>query len=226
MAMRWSRRGKEIAEGEFADVKELLPERLFATDRFPNKKVNTTDYLSRVRNALNNTLEMAKLIGSCFGGLFKLPAQRLLMGRFINSMMTRQMWLVFCRKPLRFPLVGFGEVMGLLCEEFEDAYSIDFHLSHKDENYEYQDRLIGSDMYVAVVESETEMSGWRKRRLRWRTVEEIPEKTPAKRPKYHVWRQEKHMTDCIYADVYVDVANVSFSYIFVYISTVIYVTVV
>ena len=68
----------ETVEAE--DVKELLPERLFATDRFPNKRVNTTDYLSRVRNALNNTLEMAKLIGSCFGGLFKLPAQRLLMG--------------------------------------------------------------------------------------------------------------------------------------------------
>ncbi|CAN7049381.1 unnamed protein product [Brassica oleracea var. botrytis] len=82
---------------------------------------------------------MAKLIGSCFGGLFKLPAQRL--------------------KPLRFTLVGFGEVMGLPCGEFEDGYSIDFHLSHKDENYEYWDRLIGSDMYVAVVESETEMSG-------------------------------------------------------------------
>ncbi|CDY08250.1 BnaA05g13690D [Brassica napus] len=88
-------RGKEIAEEtvEAEDVKELLPERIFATDRFPNKRVNTTDYLSRVRNALNNTLEMAKLIGSCFGGLFKLPAQRL--------------------KPLRFPLVGFREVMGL-----------------------------------------------------------------------------------------------------------------
>ncbi|CAN6937057.1 unnamed protein product, partial [Brassica oleracea var. botrytis] len=143
----------EMVEAE--DIKELLPERLFATDRFLNKRVNTTvDYLLRVRNALNDTPEMAKLIGSCFGGLFKLPAQRLLMGRF--------MWLVFGRKPLLFPLVGFGEVMGLPCGEFEDGYSIDFHLSHKDENYEYWDRLIGSDMYVAVVESETEMFGWRK----------------------------------------------------------------
>nr|VDC67136.1 unnamed protein product [Brassica rapa] len=49
-------------------------------------------------------------------------------------------------------------------------------------------------MYVAVVESETEMSRWRKRRLRWRTVEETPEKTPAKRLKYHAWRRGKHMT--------------------------------
>ncbi|CAN7126851.1 unnamed protein product [Brassica rapa subsp. narinosa] len=145
MAMRWSRCGKEIAEGENGGgggCKRLLLERLFAPDRFPNKRVNTTDYLSRVRNTLNDTLEMAKLIGSCFGGLFKLPAQRL--------------------KPLRFPLVGFGEVMGLSCGEFEDGYSIDFYISLKDKNYEYYDRLIGSDMYVAVVESETEMSGWRK----------------------------------------------------------------
>nr|VDD63187.1 unnamed protein product [Brassica oleracea] len=53
--MRWSRRGKEIAEGEFAaeDIKELLPERLFATDRFPNKRVNTTvDYLLKVKMRL------------------------------------------------------------------------------------------------------------------------------------------------------------------------------
>ncbi|WZY93093.1 hypothetical protein YC2023_065422 [Brassica napus] len=112
MSRRRSRHGKEKDDDllcgetvEAEDVKELLPERIFATDRFPNKRVNTTDYLSRVRNALNNTLEMAKLIGSCFGGLFKLPAQR--------------------------------EVMGLPCGEFEDGYSIDFHLSHKDENYEY-----------------------------------------------------------------------------------------
>ncbi|KAG2269751.1 hypothetical protein Bca4012_071883 [Brassica carinata] len=100
MAMRWSRRGKEIAKEtvEAEDVKELLPERLFATDRFPNKRVNTTvDYLLKVRNALNDTPEMAKLLGSCFGGLFKLPAQRMLMGRFVHSMMTRQ---VVCNKQI------------------------------------------------------------------------------------------------------------------------------
>ena len=37
--------------------------------------------------------------------------------------------------------------------------------------------------------------------------------------------REEHV-DCIYDVVYVDVANISFSYIIVYISTVIYVTVV
>ncbi|KAF2545553.1 hypothetical protein F2Q70_00021140 [Brassica cretica] len=149
MAMRWSRRGKEIAEEtvEAEDVKELMPERLFATDRFPNKRVNTTvDYLLRVGNALNDTPEMAKLIGSCFGGLFKLPAQRLLMGRF---------------ETITVPVGGVRRSDGITVR----GYSIDFHLSHKDENYEYWDRLIGSDMYVAVVESEMEMSGWRKRRL-------------------------------------------------------------
>ena len=50
---------------------------------------------------------------------------------------------VFGGEPLRFSLVDFGEVTGLPCGEFEDGYSIDFHLSHKDENYEYWDRLIG-----------------------------------------------------------------------------------
>ncbi|KAF3523537.1 hypothetical protein F2Q69_00050564 [Brassica cretica] len=161
-------KGDRRRNGGGGGCKRIAGERLFATDRFPNKRVNTTvDYLLRVRNALNDTPEMAKLIGSCFGGLFKLPAQRLLMERFVHSIVRKkyEMWLVFGRKPLLFPLVGFREVMGLPCGEFEDGYSIDFHLSHKNENYEYWDRLIGSDMYVAVVESETEMFGWRKRRL-------------------------------------------------------------
>ena len=102
---------------EADDVKELLPERLFATDRFPNKRVNTTDYLSRVRNALNNTLEMAKLIGSCFEGSSSCQHRGCWWGNlfiawwlgksFVRK--TYEMWLVFGRKPLRFPLVGFRE---------------------------------------------------------------------------------------------------------------------
>lgn len=54
------------------------------------------------------------------------------------------------------------------------------------------------------------------------TGENTSEETKVSR----VEAREAHDVDCIYVVVYVDVANVSFSYIFIYISTVIYVTVV
>lgn len=74
------------------------------------------DYLLRVRDALKESPEMAVLMSSCFGGLFKMPARRLFAGRVVHSMMTRQvvtkkkyeMWPVFGGKPMRFSLVEFG----------------------------------------------------------------------------------------------------------------------
>lgn len=64
----------EVVEVE--DVLERLPERLFATDRFPDERVNmylTVDRLlgvtdvfdgTQIGDALNGTPEMAKLMGS------------------------------------------------------------------------------------------------------------------------------------------------------------------
>ena len=64
----------EVVEVE--DVLERLPERLFATDRFPGERVNmyltvdrllwVTDVLdgTQIGDALNGTSEMAKLMGS------------------------------------------------------------------------------------------------------------------------------------------------------------------
>ncbi|KAF8108591.1 hypothetical protein N665_0107s0013 [Sinapis alba] len=128
MATRRSKRGKaaqlDATEEKVEDVKALLPERLFATDRFSSERVNiysTVDYLLRVKEALMGTPEMEVLAGSSFGGLFKMLARRLLAGKVIHSMLTRQvvtkkkfeMWPVFGGKPLRFSLAEFGEVMGL-----------------------------------------------------------------------------------------------------------------
>ncbi|KAF8109298.1 hypothetical protein N665_0098s0026 [Sinapis alba] len=135
---------------------------------------STLDYLLAVRDALDGTPEMAKMMDSCFGGLFKILARRLLMGRVIQGMMTRQvvtkkkyeMWPVFGGKPLRFSLVEFGEVTGLPCGEFEDGYNIDYQIPVKEENYDYWDRLIGSNMdatvedLVLLIKSDREMSGW------------------------------------------------------------------
>ncbi|CAN7133300.1 unnamed protein product, partial [Brassica rapa subsp. narinosa] len=61
---------------EVEDVKAAPSERLFATDRYPCERVNmysTIDNLLWVRNKLDGTPEMEKLMGSCFGSLFKIP---------------------------------------------------------------------------------------------------------------------------------------------------------
>ncbi|KAF8097014.1 hypothetical protein N665_0297s0023 [Sinapis alba] len=186
MATRRSKRGKagqvDATEEEVEDVKALLPERLFATDRFPSERVNiysTVDYLLRVKEALKGTPEMEVLAGSSFGGLFKMPARRLLAGKVIHSLLTRQvvtkkkfeMWPVFGGKPLRFSLAEFGEVTGLPCGEFEEGYTIDYQLAPKEENYRYWGELIGEKRDVTIeelmrrVETDAEMPGWMKLRL-------------------------------------------------------------
>lgn len=114
------------------EIAKRLPERLFATDRFPSERVNmysTVDFLLWVRDVLRGTPEMELLLGSCFGGLFRTLALRLFAGKVVHSMMTRQvvtkkkyeMWPVFGGKPLRFSLVEFGEVTGLPCSKMATA---------------------------------------------------------------------------------------------------------
>ena len=79
----------ETAEVE--DVKAALSERFFATDRYPCERVNmysTIDNLLWVRNKLDGTPEMEKLMGSCFGSLFKIPVRRLLMGKVVYILCT------------------------------------------------------------------------------------------------------------------------------------------
>ncbi|KAJ4904567.1 Uncharacterized protein Rs2_18518 [Raphanus sativus] len=166
MARTRSSRGKEREEdaGDSAveNVKQLLPERLFATDRFPSERTNiyysTSDFLLRVRDALKGSPEMLVLLSSCFGGLFNIPARNLYAGWVVHSMMTRQvvtkkkyeMWHVFAGKPFRFSLIEFGEVTGLPCGEFEDGYTIEYQLPETDENYMYWEELIGNNRDVLV----------------------------------------------------------------------------
>ncbi|CAG7901097.1 unnamed protein product, partial [Brassica rapa] len=93
MSRRRSLCGKEIAVDEVEVVPASLPERLFATDRFPCEKINmysTIDFLLCVRDALNGTEEMAMLLISCFGTLFRFPVRKVLMGKVIHGMLTRQ----------------------------------------------------------------------------------------------------------------------------------------
>ncbi|WZZ59289.1 hypothetical protein YC2023_059396 [Brassica napus] len=77
MAKKRNSRGKEISDEtvEVEDVKAALSEKLFATDRCPCERVHmysTIDNLLWVRNKLDGTPEMEKLMGSWFGSLFKI----------------------------------------------------------------------------------------------------------------------------------------------------------
>lgn len=62
----------------------------------------------------------------------------------------------------------FGEFTGLPCGEFEEGYRFDLQVPAKEEDYDYWERLTGSNRQaiikelVAMVTSEKEMPGWRK----------------------------------------------------------------
>ena len=52
---------------------------------------SAVDGLLWVRDVLDGTPEMSKLLGSCFGGLFQIHVCRLYSGKVVHSMMTRQL---------------------------------------------------------------------------------------------------------------------------------------
>ncbi|KAG2314708.1 hypothetical protein Bca52824_017830 [Brassica carinata] len=141
-----------------------LPERLFATDRYPSRRLNvysTLEYLLIVRDIVRGMPEMDLLLGSCFGKLFELPVRRCSYSSvMIHSMLARQMvtkkryelWPVFGDNPMRLSMVKFGSVTGLPCEEFEDGYVVDFQPSYKEEDYAYWDRLIDRRRDITILD--------------------------------------------------------------------------
>ncbi|CAG7901659.1 unnamed protein product [Brassica rapa] len=111
------------AAEEVEDVRERLPERLFATDQFLSERVNmysAVDLLLWVRDVLDGTPKMSTLLGSCFGGLFQIHVCRLNSGKVVHNMMTRQL---------------FEEVTELPCGEFEEGYSIAYQ-APEEKNYD------------------------------------------------------------------------------------------
>lgn len=147
-----------VAECEQSDVDlvdKKLPARLFATDRFPSKRLNcnsTLDYLLLVKDVLEGTDEFEQLLGSCFGPLFRLPVRRCAFsGKMVHGLLTRQvvtkkrfeMWPVFGGQPMKFSLAEFGHVTGLPCGEFEPGYVVDDKTPAKKSDYQYWDILFG-----------------------------------------------------------------------------------
>ncbi|CDY19478.1 BnaC04g11210D [Brassica napus] len=87
--------GKEIAHPEEVVGNQKLPSRLFATDRYPSKRFNlnaSLEYLLLVRDVLEGTDEMERLLGSCFGSLFRLPVRRCAFSaKLVHGLLTRQL---------------------------------------------------------------------------------------------------------------------------------------
>ncbi|KAJ0247299.1 hypothetical protein HA466_0167310 [Hirschfeldia incana] len=68
---------REVLQAKGPDVR--LPPRLFATDRYPSRRLNVyslLEYLLIVRDELRGTAKMERLLSSCFGPLFNLHVRR------------------------------------------------------------------------------------------------------------------------------------------------------
>ncbi|KFK38725.1 hypothetical protein AALP_AA3G152200 [Arabis alpina] len=114
---------------------DRLPCRLFATDRYPNARLNVyskPDLVTFVRDALVGTEEFVKIRESPLGVLFDLPVSRCPIScKLLHALLTRQLlttkkyelWTVFGGQPLRFSLSEFREITGLPCGEFPGGYN-------------------------------------------------------------------------------------------------------
>ncbi|CAF2077279.1 unnamed protein product [Brassica napus] len=176
--------GKEIAHPEEVVGNQKLPSRLFATDRYPSKRFNLNaplEYLLLVRDVLEGTNEMERLLGSCFGSLFRLPVRRCAFSaKLVHGLLTRQLvtkkrlelWHVFGGDPMRFSLAEFGHVTGLPCGEFEEGYVVDDKARPPKADYVFWDRLLGAGRHditiaevAAMVAGDKEMPPTRKLKL-------------------------------------------------------------
>ncbi|KAL0713036.1 hypothetical protein Bca4012_020014 [Brassica carinata] len=132
MTARRRRAGKEPAAEE-ADPgdgpDERLPERLFATDRYPSRRLNvysSLEYLVVIRDVLRGTPELDRILGSCFGKLFELSARRC----------SSLCW----------------SLTGLPCGEFDDGYAVDYQPTYKDEDFAYWDKLFEGKRDITILE--------------------------------------------------------------------------
>ncbi|XP_013632447.1 PREDICTED: uncharacterized protein LOC106337888 [Brassica oleracea var. oleracea] len=164
--------GKEIAHPTEVVGNQRLPSRLFATDRYPSKRFNlnaSLEYLLLVRDVLEGTDEMERLLGSCFGSLFRLPVRRCAFSaKLVHGLLTRQLvtkkrlelWHVFGGDPMRFSLAKFGHVTGLPCGEFEEGYVVDDKARPPKADYVFWDRLLGASRRdITIAEVATMVAG-------------------------------------------------------------------
>ncbi|CAN6860941.1 unnamed protein product [Brassica oleracea] len=153
--------GKLLMEDNACDTR--LPERLFATDRFPRNRLNIYSrpkILAFVRHVLRGSEAFAKIRKSSFGKLFDLPTR-----------------LCPISYPLRFSLEEFGTITGLNCGSFPDGYEAPDH-NRKDANKQkgaHKDplwqKIVGKYDNITIadladeLEHDHQMDEWRRIRL-------------------------------------------------------------
>ncbi|ESQ56030.1 hypothetical protein EUTSA_v10027512mg, partial [Eutrema salsugineum] len=159
-----------------------LPQRLFATDRFPICRLNVyskPDILTVVRHVLRDSPELDRILNSSFGGLFNLPANRAPIScKLIQALIARQLvtkhkyelWTVFGGQPLRFSLFEFQSITGLNCSLFEEGYQTPSSEVSLKEPDLYWRRWIGDDVKTTCdiatwLRDDKEMSSDRRIRL-------------------------------------------------------------
>lgn len=160
-----------------------LPQRLFATDRYPCNRLNIyskPDYLAFIRHILRDTQEFEIIKASCFGKLFDLPARQCPVScKLIHSFLTRQLvcvdkhtlWSVFAGNPLRFGLQEFGTITGLPCGAFPPGYNPDTKTNTDPRKDSFWVSLIGKKRYPTIedlrrqLETDRNMPSWKKVRL-------------------------------------------------------------
>ncbi|CAN7140061.1 unnamed protein product, partial [Brassica rapa subsp. narinosa] len=120
-------------------VDHRLPVRLFATDRFPRRRLNVysrPNILAFLRHILRGSPVFTRIRESPFGKLFDLPARQCPVScKLIHGLLSRQLlcnqehtlWTVFGKDPLRFSLEEFGTITGLNCGAFPEGYEAPDH---------------------------------------------------------------------------------------------------
>lgn len=166
-----------------------LSVRLFATDRFPRRRLNIysrPNILTFLRHVLRGSSGFTRIRESSFGKLFDLPLRQCPVScKLIHCLLSRQLlsedehtlWTVFGSDPLKFGLEEFGTITGLNCGAFPEGYEPPDHNqkgsnkqkdAHKDPIWK---RLIGKYNNITIadladeLENDQEMDEWRRIRL-------------------------------------------------------------
>lgn len=152
------------ASAESLALDSRLPLRIFATDRYPDARLNvysSPDILTVICDVLKDTEEMSILLDSCFGSLFSLRVSECpiscklihaLLCRQLQSKQRYELWTVFGGQPLRFSLVEFGSVTGLPCGEFPEEYNPFSQPTPVNGENCYWDELIGDDRKATLAD--------------------------------------------------------------------------
>ncbi|CAL9248817.1 unnamed protein product [Arabidopsis halleri] len=164
--------------------RDLLPRRIYATDRYPVKgRINSyskPEYLLDLVEALEGTEDLAYIRGSCFGPLFDLPVRKAsLSGKLVHQMLCRavhtwkryEIWFVFGGQPFRFSLREFGLLTGLPCGKSPKAKRIIKAQTSADPSKPYWKTLISETENVVSIK---EIVGWLKRDKRLPEKERMP----------------------------------------------------